>query len=128
MAIPDPPYQAFLVDLARRITIPWKDWIVSILLPQVNAALEAIGVIENKIATFQPVMFSTTLELSRGRRSGVSFIEPDGGFEEAQIGRPVQITQAPSPRFDDLDLEMVVFAGEVVDKKRLRVWWRTIGP
>jgi hypothetical protein len=67
---------------------------------------------------------SLTVELPRGRRSGSTVVEPEGGFSDTQIGAPVMVTIAPNQGA----IESVLFAGEVLNSRQMRLHWSAPGP
>lgn len=67
---------------------------------------------------------SVDLILPRGRRSGHIDIEPEGGFTENQVGAPVMVTIAPNQGA----IEAVLFAGEVLTTRKMRLHWSAPGP
>jgi hypothetical protein len=61
------------------------------------------------------------------RRSGVTYLEPTGGFTAAQVGKPVVVVPAPrlqGRKFDEAEMESVPdFAAEILDRRRMRLFW-----
>jgi hypothetical protein len=87
---------------------------------QVDAITEAIA----SGSVVSAALASIELRLPRGRRSGHVDVEPEGGFTENQVGAPVMVTIAPNQGA----IESVLFAGEVLNSRTLRLHWSAPGP
>jgi hypothetical protein len=69
------------------------------------------------------VVASADVELARGRRSGVAYLE--GRFADNQVGAPVIVTQADAG--DELEA-FVQFRAAIVDRRRMRLAWLASSP
>lgn len=68
------------------------------------------------------------LELAVGRRGGTVVLEPAGGFTAEQIGAPVLVVQAPGRSIREAELGLVLFVGEVINARQLRIGWFSSEP
>lgn len=66
------------------------------------------------------VLHTATVALRR-RRSGTLMLE--GTFAEEEIGAPVLVTQAAPARIDEAEFGLVLFVGQVVSRRKLRLAW-----
>lgn len=85
---------------------------------QVDAIAEAIA----SGAVVSAALLSAELRIARGRRSG--HVDVEGTFTENQIGAPVMVTLAPNQGA----IESILFAGEVLNSRTLRLHWSAHGP
>ena len=56
-----------------------------------------------------------------GEQRRTIYIEPIGGYDDSTIGRPILIQQAPMG--DDDEGGIVLFTGEVINDRQMRVRW-----
>lgn len=68
------------------------------------------------------------LELQPGRRGGTVLLEPPGGLSAKQIGAPVIVTQAPGSAIADAEFGLVLFVGEVLNARQMRIGWFSSSP
>lgn len=68
------------------------------------------------------------LELPAGRRGGTVLVEPPGGFSAAHIGAPVLVVQAPGSSMRNAEAGLVLFVGEVINARQLRIGWFSSEP
>lgn len=68
------------------------------------------------------------LELQPGRRGGTVLLEPPGALSATQIGAPVIVTQAPGSSIRDAEFGLVLFVGEVINARQLRIGWFSTEP
>lgn len=69
-------------------------------------------------------VLSIAVDLPRGRRSGSVIVEPVDGFSELQVGAAVLVSLAPRQGA----IESVMFAGEVINRRQMRLHWSAPGP
>lgn len=85
---------------------------------------ERVTILENELpaaAVQIGDMQTADVELNPNVQGGTVYIEPEGGFDETTIGRPVQVTQAPMG--DEDEGGIVLFTGEVINDRQMRVRW-----
>jgi len=84
--------------------------------------------LEATVAALEPGVFhETEIALRPGGAGGTVYVEPDGGYVEEAIGRPVLIGQAQSDADDD-EGAIVNFTARVIDRRRMRVRWCSSRP
>jgi hypothetical protein len=99
------------------------------------AAAEAVAPVQEQLdelteaiadgtATGTSALQTLTVALTRGRRSGSTIVEPEGGFSDTQIGAPVMVTMAPHQGA----IDTVLFAGEILNSRQMRLHWSAPGP
>jgi hypothetical protein len=99
-------------------------------------ATEITNTLETRTETLEAILQAVngftvqtdTLTLRRGRRAGVTVLEPRDGFVKTAIGAPVIISQALTTKSSDTDLVLMQFAGEVLSTRRMRVAWVSSAP
>lgn len=136
--LPPGPYDAPMVDATRRITVPWKGWIVDwlallqnainnaigALLPITGALDEALGdrmVTANTLA----LVGRETINLGPAKRGGHFIIE--GRYTPTQIGAPV-VAQLFPWRWDEAEGIVTSARAEVLDARRMKVYWSASSP
>lgn len=133
--LPAPPDQAPVVDASRKITVPWKDWIINwltLLQAAIQSALDALAPlgalaeITDESSTTDVALIGTTyIDLGRGRRGGSFIVE--GSFVPSQIGAPV-LTQLFPLRGDEAEGVLTCARAIVLDQRRMRVHWSASSP
>jgi len=120
-----PPFPAFVVDVARRMTYPWRNWVTR-LLEEARGSSETITTIRT-ILSQAAVSSLYAVEVDLGgvlRRSGAVELELPGAGE---LTGPVLVTQGPGPRPDEAQVVQVVGVAELRGGRRLRVHWLAVG-
>lgn len=86
-----------------------------------EAAIAAVDIGEMTVAD---------VELRRGAHGGVVIVEPAGGFRERAIGRPVIVQQAAGdpPEGDEAEFGVVLFTGQLLNRRQLRLHWFSFWP
>lgn len=86
---------------------------------------ERVTVIENELGALgeltRGVVYELDVPLKRGQRGGTSIVELPTETVEDAIGRPVLVNQAP--RGDSDEGGIVLFTGDVIDRRHLRLRW-----
>lgn len=87
---------------------------------------ERITDVETVIASIDRGDFSSmVVDLRPGGYGGTIVVEPEDGFTDEAVGRPVMVTQGPS---DDDEACIVAFTGRVLNRQQLEVRWNTRTP
>lgn len=96
-----------------------------VLTAGVSQAVAAVATeVEEQQAELERAEIRTArLELQPGRRGGTVLLEPAEGFSVAQIGAPVIVTQAPGSAIADAEFGLVLFVGEVLNARQMRIGW-----
>lgn len=108
----DPVRLQDATGLDDRIATTVVATVVQPVLTRLIALEEAVAALE------RGVVHEAVLELPAGRRSGIVYVEPPGGFVAEAIGAPVLVSQRAS-----LEDEYCIagFTAEVLDERRMRV-------
>lgn len=103
----------------RRLVDILGDEITDVLderITAVEATLEALD--RGDVGTMQ-------VNLRPGGYGGTITVEPEEGFTDEAVGRPVMVTQGPS---DDDEACIVAFTGRVLNARQLEIRWNTRTP
>lgn len=133
--LPAPPAQAPVVDGNRRITVPWKEWIIdwlALLQNAINAAIASLSgvavlseITVDSTAGSIALVGSAAVHLGRARRGGRLTIA--GSFAPSQVGAPVVAQIFPS-REDESEGLLTCARAIVLDERTLRVYWSASSP